>query len=271
MVERVLITGAAGAIGSVLRERLGGRYPTLRLFDVKDLGDAGDGEEVLQGDLGDDAAVDTAVAGADAVVHLAAIPHEDTFAAIAEHNICGTYAVFEAARRHGIRRLVFASSNHATGFYPTAQRIGPDDPVRPDTYYGVSKVFGEALGRLYADKFGLEVVCLRIGAFEERPTTPRDLSLWLSHRDAAQLVLRSIEAPYVRFAIVYGVSATSRGWWDNPAADLIGYQPQDNADDYAEAVLAAAPETDPDDVGWRLQGGLYAARDHTPVTPRPSQ
>lgn len=259
------MTGAAGRIGAVLREGLRSRYAALRLLDVEDLGPAGDGEELVTADLRDYPSVEAAADGVDAVVHLGAIPGEAAFADICEHNLVGTYHVFEAARRQGVQRVVYASSNHATGFYPVGQRIGPDAPVRPDSYYGVSKVFGEALGRLYADKFAMQVACLRIGSFGERPTSRRELSTWLSHRDAVELVRCCLDAPALGFAIIYGLSANTRRWWDNPEADRIGYRPADDAEHFAADVTADDDHpTEPTDA---LQGGPFAAPEATATQP----
>lgn len=263
-LERILVTGAAGRIGSVVRAGLRGRYPAVRLLDVAEMGDAGEGEEVVTADLRDYPAVEAAMAGVDAVVHLGAIPSEAAFGEICAHNIIGTYHVFEAARRRGAMRVVYASSNHATGFYRESERIGPDAPVRPDTFYGVSKVSGEALARMYVDKFGLQVACLRIGSFGPRPQARRELSTWLSHGDAVELFRCCLDARDLGFAIVYGVSANTRAWWDNPEADRIGYRPVDDAEDFAAELLAGgeaseSPEGD-------FQGGPFTDAQTTAAT-----
>jgi uronate dehydrogenase len=259
VIERVLVTGAAGRIGRTLRAGLRGRYPVLRLLDVVPQEPAGPGEEVVTVDLNDRSATEQAMEGVDMVVHLAAIPDEAPFDDILTGNITTTYSVFEAARRAGVRRVVFASTNHVTGFYPRSETVGPEDPVRPDSFYGVSKAFGEALGRLYVDKYGLEVVCLRIGAFEERPTLPRQLSIWLSPRDCVQLVRRCLEAPEVGFLIVYGVSANTRSWWQDDAAARLGYRPQDNAEQFAAEVEESSRT--PARLADRLQGGSFVERE----------
>jgi uronate dehydrogenase len=238
----IAITGAAGVVGSVVARGLGGE---LRLLDIR----PGPGIEVL--DLRDLAAVEKAFEGVEKVVHLGAIPTEAPFEAILDGNLRTTHIVYEAARRQGVRRVVFASSNHAIGMYPRTQRIGSDDPVRPDTYYGVSKAFGEALGRLYSDKWGLEVACIRIGSFLERPADSRHLSTWLSHRDGVALFRACLDAP-LRFTIVYGISANTRAWWDMSAAEALGYLPQDDAEEFADQV---APDPS-EHLG--AQGGLYA-------------
>jgi uronate dehydrogenase len=243
----IAITGASGLIGSILA---GGLDGDLRLLDIR----PSDGVEQL--DLRDLRAVERAFDGVEKVVHLGAISSEAAFDEILEHNIKTTYNVYEAARRKGVRRVVFASSNHAIGMYPRTQELGPDVPVRPDTYYGVSKAFGEALGRLYAEKWGLEVVCIRIGTVnkEDRPLTVRHLSTWLSHRDALALFKACLDAE-LQFEIVYGASRTTRAWWDMRPAEALGYNPEDDADDYADEV-----GPDPSEPLGR-QGGPFAAPD----------
>lgn len=235
-MTRVLITGAAGAIGSTLRAGLRGHYPLLRLSDVRTVGALQDGEEFMTADLGDYEAVETALKGIDCVVHLGGIPREAPWAAILEANIIGTYHVFEAARACGVQRVIFASSNHAVGYHRASETIGIDVAPRPDSRYGVSKVYGEALGRLYADKHGLSVACLRIGSFRERPEDARQLATWISPRDMVQLARCCIAAPDYRFLVLYGVSNNTRSRWRNPHAARIGYAPQDNAEDYAAAI-----------------------------------
>ncbi len=258
-MHRVLITGAAGAIGSVLREGLRGHYPVLRLSDVAPLGEAAAGEELDAADLGDLAALEAAMDGVDAVVHLGATSVESDWAAIHANNIVGVYHVFEAARRQGVARVVFASSNHAIGYYRRDRRIGPDVALRPDSRYGVSKAFGEALGSLYADKHGIGVVCLRIGSFQPRPLNVRMLSTWLSHRDTIQLVRRCLDATDLHFEIVYGVSANDRGWWDNPGGERIGYRPEDNAEDFAAEILAKQAPDDEPEAERLFHGGPFCA------------
>ena len=171
-MNRILITGAAGKIGDTLRHGLRNRYPVLRLSDVAPLGSAQAGEEIAQADLTDLTSVEAAMKGVDCVVHLGAIPGEDTWDKILPNNIVGTWNVFEAARRQGVKRVVYASSHHAVGFYRRARVIDQNVVPRPDGIYGVSKVFGEAVGRLFADKHGLSVACLRIGAFRDKPIGP---------------------------------------------------------------------------------------------------
>jgi len=262
-MHRVLITGAAGKLGTILREGLRGRIDPLRLLDIVPLGDAQPGEELVTANIRDLTAMTKAMANTDAVVHLAGIPDEDTFERILDVNMVGTYNVFEAARHQHCQRVVLASSVHVTGFYPIGQRIGPEAPPRPDTFYGVGKAFAENLGRLYADKHGLGVVCVRIGTLADRPTSPRHLSTWLSPRDAVELFHRCLIAPDVGFIVLYGISANPRSWWDTSSAARLGYQPVDNPEQWVSEIdTAAAGTVDPDD---GLQGGAYTRRapDHS--------
>jgi uronate dehydrogenase len=254
-MHRVLITGAAGKLGTILREGLRGRFDILRLLDVEPLGDPLPGEELVTADIRDLPAVTQAAADVNAVVHLAAIPDEDTFERILNVNMVGAYNVFEAAHRQRCQRVVLASSAHVTGFYPTSQRIGPEASPRPDTFYGVGKLFAENLGRLYADKHGLQVVCVRIGTLADRPTSPRHLSTWLSPRDAVQLFHRCLVAANAGFTVLYGISANPRSWWDTTSAERLGYRPVDNPEKWNSGIEAS--RVDPD---GGLQGGAYTWR-----------
>jgi uronate dehydrogenase len=257
--KRVLITGAAGAIGSTLRTGLRNAYHLLRVSDVRSLGRSEAEEEAIQTDLTDFGAVRRIVEGIDCVVHLGGVPREDSWDAIRENNIAGTYNLFEASRMCGVKRIVFASSNHVVGYYRTGRKVGIDEPVRPDSRYGVSKVFGEALGRLYADKHGLSVACLRIGSFRAEPQDYRQLATWISPRDMVQLVRRCIDAPQFHFLVLYGVSANTRVGWENPHAERIGYTPQDNAEDFAARFAEAA--ADGVDPAIECHGGTFCALD----------
>jgi uronate dehydrogenase len=254
LFSRVLLTGAAGNIGSCLRAGLRDGLRELRLSDVVPLSAAAPSETVALADLGDFSAVERAVSGVEAIVHLGAVPDEAPFSELAGPNLHGVYHVFEAARRCGVRRVVFASSNHATGFYPTSQRLSGVEPVRPDGLYGASKAYGEALGRMYADRFGLSVISVRIGSFVERPREPRHLSTWLSFGDAVRLFSACLTAPSVSYAVVYGASANTRCWWDLESARALGYEPVDNAEDFASSV-GDGPVPEP-------QGGRNAEPGH---------
>jgi uronate dehydrogenase len=234
-VRRLAITGAAGTVGGLLRRSLAGFADELRLIDRRPL-ETQPSEEFFEGDLTDLAFARRALAGCDACVHLAAIPVEATFPEILQANILGTWAVLEAARLERCPRVVFASSNHVIGFHAVGERLGPEATPRPDTYYGVSKAFGEALGSLYHDKFGIRVACLRIGTAVERPETRRHLSTWLSPGDLGRLVRACLTSPELGFAIVYGVSRNTRGWWDLESGRRLGYEPEDDAEVFAAEV-----------------------------------
>jgi uronate dehydrogenase len=255
----LLLTGAAGELGRWLRPRLRERYHVLRCSDIRDAGPAAPGEEVIVGDLADASAVERMVRGVDTIVHFGATTVEAPFDQILRANILGTYNVFEAARRHGVKRIVFASSNHATGFYCCSEIIDAALPARPDSLYGVSKAFGEDLASLFVDKYGLEIACLRLGSVVPKPVEPRHLSTWLSYEDLLRLVMACLTAPRLGFTIVYGASNNDRRWWDNRWAEHIRYEPQDNAERYAEDILAAAGQRDPEDPAVKYQGGSSAA------------
>ncbi|MPR00299.1 NAD-dependent epimerase/dehydratase family protein [Modestobacter sp. I12A-02628] len=251
----VLVTGVAGYIGTLLREGLPARGHTVRGLDVVPV------QGHLVADATDLAAVTAAAEGTDALVHMAGIATEASWAAISHANIEGTYVALEAARRAGVRRVVLASSNHATGMSPRVSSAQTDAQPRPDTYYGVSKVTMEALGSLYADRYGLDVVCLRIGSALPAPVTPRHLSTWLSPADTVGLVHAALTAPSPGFAVVWGVSGNTRGWWDLTSARALGYAPVDDAETHAAAVIAAHGEPVPGTVEHDRVGGEYAGPD----------
>lgn len=233
----VAVTGAAGNIGSVVRGALQSEVDRLVLLDRVPLQAEAANEEVYEVDLRDAVAVESALAGADAVVHLGGLPDEAPLADLLEVNVLGTHHVLEAARRMRIARVVLASSNRVTGFYPAAHCTGPLEPVRPDGLYGVSKVAVEALGQLYADKFGLFVICLRIGSFDEAPSEPRHLATWLSPRDAVGYIQAALTAlPSAGFTTVYAVSANTRRFWELPEESVLAYTPVDNAELHATRI-----------------------------------
>src|SRR5437763_10889535 len=230
-METVLVTGAAGGIGTRLRQLFKGVYPKIRLTDLRHPADLAPEETFVEADLASMAEVDRAVAGVEGIVHLGGFSVEGSWETILHANIVGCYNLFEAARRHRVERVVFASSNHAVGFYPRRRRIGVDAAVRPDGRYGVSKVFGEALGALYADKHGLKVTCIRIGNFGDVPLDHRRLSIWLKPEDLVQLCRIGLEHPGIHFEVVYGASYNERAWWDNHRAYDLGYRPTGRAED----------------------------------------
>lgn len=257
-MRKILITGAAGGIGGRLRQEFRGRY-ALRLSDIKPIADLAAGEEFVPADMADQAAVARAVRGVDGIVHLGAFSVEGPWEVILPANIVGTYNLFEAARQAAVKRIIFASSNHAVGFYPRDLTIDHGVYPKPDSRYGVSKVFGEALGSLYADKYGAEVMCIRIGNAEVRPLDVRRLSIWISPRDLAQLIGIGLDHPEIRFEIVYGMSDNKRAWWDNSNALRLGYRPQDRSEDYAAEVLAQHAAATGNVLADAMQGGAFVS------------
>jgi uronate dehydrogenase len=255
--ERLLLTGAAGGLGRVLRPRLKRLCRVLRASDIAAMDPAGDGEEVVVAPLEDGAAVHALVAGVDAIVHLGGVSVEGPFEPILQANIVGVHNLYEAARKHGVRRVVFASSNHVTGFYRQDEVVRPSDPMRPDGHYGLSKAFGENLSRFYFDRYGLETVCLRIGSSFPEPKDRRMLATWLSYDDLERLVVASLTAPVVGCSIVYGVSDNTTSWWDNTSASHLGFRPQDSSERFRAAAESRQPVLDPSDPATRFQGGAF--------------
>jgi uronate dehydrogenase len=240
--KTILLTGGSGRIGRCLRYALRDEY-RLRLFNRSAIPDLGANETLIQGDTADARAVEEAARGADVLVDMAGVSDVQPFRErLLPTNILGTYNVFEAARLGGVPRVVYASTHHVIGYYRPEERVDETVPLRPDSMYAVTKCFAEAVGRLYADKAGLEVVCLRIGLFGPRPTEERHLAVWISPGDMARLVRASVEAPGIRFEIAYGISKNTRRWWDlSRARDVLGYDPQDDAEGYAAELLREPP------------------------------
>ena len=256
----ILITGAAGRIGGMLRPRLAQPDRTLRLLDSAPVV-PGPGEEAIQASATDLDAMTKACRGVDAVIHLAAQAGEAPWGRILKVNIHGTYVAFEAARRAGVPRVIFASSNHVVGFTPRSQFPVPDYAFpAPDTYYGVSKATGEALGSLYYHRYQMDAICIRILTCSERPYDARMLSTWLSPDDAGRLFEACLTTPSPGFRVIYGVSANTRGGWVSlDGARALGYEPRDNAEVYADEVLATYGETEPGDPLFDYLGGEFTS------------
>lgn len=253
----VMYTGGTGRMGRVIREGLAGRYERVIVYAR-----SGEGvtlhprEDVVVGDLSDLDALTEAAKGVDVIVHLGGVADEAPYDDVRAVNIDGTYHVYEAARRAGVSRVVYASSNHVVGFHPASTVLDESAPLRPDTYYGVSKAFGEALASLYYDKWGVESVLLRIGTFREAPEDRRQLGLWLSWRDGVELVRCAIEATGIGCQIVYGCSANSAAWWNGEAGwRAIGYEPKDDAADHSQHVDHHAPLSE-------FHGGAFTAAEY---------
>ncbi|MFC8589872.1 NAD-dependent epimerase/dehydratase family protein [Streptomyces atroolivaceus] len=262
----VLLTGAAGGLGTLMRGLLPAYGYELRLFDVAPI----EGEpDAITADLGDRAALREAVRGVDAVIHLAGISLEASFDKILRSNIEGTYNLYEAAREEGVGRIVFASSNHAVGYTPRPLDGDPlipvDTPRRPDTFYGLSKSFGEDLAQFYWDKHGVETVSVRIGSCFMEPTSVRMLSVWMSPGDGARLFHAALTAEDVRHTVVYGSSGNTRLWWDLTTARALGYDPQDDSEQYAEKLVAEHGELDPENPDHAHIGGHFVT--NPPIWP----
>jgi uronate dehydrogenase len=271
-MKTILITGAAGDVGTHLRRELAGKY-RIRASDLRDLKVKFKGQKFMRADLSKFAHALRITKGVDAIVHLGGYSVEGPWESILSANIVGCYNVFEAARRNGVRRILFPTSNHATGFYRRDQTIDHRVYPRPDSRYGVSKVFGEALGSLYADKYGMEVFCMRIGNVNPAPIDKRRLSIWFSPRDLAQLVTIGIEHPDIRFEIVYGVSGNTRSWYDNSNAARLGYRPRDDSESQAREILARE-KPGGDAKAEMYQGGAFVTAEEIPnpaPLPRPKK
>lgn len=264
---RVMMTGAAGGIGSMIRKDFAKLYPGLVLSDLVPPKDLGPEERFVKADLADLAQVEAALEGIEAVAHFGGFSVEGPWETILQANIIGCYNLFEAARRKGVKRIVFASSNHAMGFYPRHQPVGTDAVVKPDSRYGVSKVFGEGLGALYADKHGMGVLSIRIGNVALAPVDERRLAIWLHPEDLLQLIHIGFTYPGLAHEVVYGASFNRRAWWDNTRAYVMGYRPKHRAEDHAAAALANQAKIPPDAVADYFQGGTFCADEFTGVPP----
>jgi uronate dehydrogenase len=264
--RRLLLTGAAGNLGRQLRGPLAAWADVVRVTDIAPLGDVAEHEEASIVDLADRDAVHALLEGVDAVVHLGGISVEAPFDDLLQSNILGLYNLYSAAQKQGVRRIVYASSNHAVGFHPVTEVLDIDAPLRPDCLYGVTKCFGEALSRYYFDRFGLETVCLRIGSSFEAPKNPRMLVTFLSYRDFIELVRCSLFTNRVGHAIVYGVSDNRVKWVDNTKAAFLGFRPQDSSEPFERLFEVAAPSADLDDPVQRFQGGPFVLAG--PIEPR---
>jgi uronate dehydrogenase len=257
---RLLLTGAAGGLGRVLRPRLKACCDRLRVSDIAPLGEAAAGEELSVVELQDRVAMGVLLDGVDAVVHLGGVSTEQPFDVILPANIVGAYNLYEAARIAGTRRIVFASSNHVTGFYKQSETIDARQPVRPDGYYGLSKAFGENLAQFYFDRYGIETVSLRIGSSFAEPADRRMLATWLSYDDLERLVIAALSAPLVGHSIVYGMSDNPLTWWDNTPARHVGYRPQDSSEPFRTAVEARQQQIDITSPAAQFQGGGFCIK-----------
>jgi uronate dehydrogenase len=255
--HRILMTGAAGALGQALRDRLKLNCKLLRLSDRVDFGAPQANEEIMLADLADARAVLAALQDVNAVVHFGGISVDGPFEPILQANIIGMHNLYEAARKHGITRIVFASSNHVTGFYKQSETITPQHSPRPDGNYGVSKAFGEDLSRFYFDRYGIETACLRIGSSLPEPQDRRMLASWLSFDDLHRLITACLTTPVLGHSIIYGMSDNQHTWWNNESARHIGYVPKDSSDVFRDAVFTRTTAPDLNDPAVQFQGGRF--------------
>ncbi len=258
LVSRILLTGAAGGLGRALRPRLARDCTHLRLSDIAAAPtDLAPHEEWQTVDLADRTAVLAMAAGVDAMVHLGGVSVERPFDEILPANIIGVYNLYEAARKQGVRRVVFASSNHVTGFYKQSETIDAAAPPRPDGMYGISKAFGEDVSRFYFDRHGIETACIRIGSSFPEPKDRRMLASWLSYDDLHRLVQACLSTPVLGHSIVFGMSNNAVTWWDNRLARHVGFVPQDSSDIFRDAVYAKTSAPDLSDPAVIYQGGAF--------------
>ena len=255
--NRILLTGAAGGLGQALRSRLKANCTVLRCADRVAFDSAGEQEEFVLAELADANAVMAMMQGVDAVVHLGGVSTEATFEPILQANILGMYNLYEAARKQGVQRIIFASSNHVTGYYKQSETINAAHPPRPDGLYGVSKAFGEDLSRMYFDRYGIETACVRIGSSFPEPKDRRMLASWLSYEDLHRLVTACLTTPVLGHSIIFGMSNNAVTWWDNAHAKHIGFIPKDSSDAFRDAVFANTPAPDLTDPAVQFQGGGF--------------
>jgi uronate dehydrogenase len=262
MLKTLLLTGAAGGVGRAIRPLLGGLAEKVVLSDITDITDLGAHERFIGCDLADKAGVSGMMQGVDGVIHLGGVSVERPFDQILQGNIVGLYNLYEAARHQGMPRIVFASSNHVVGYYRRDEHIDAVVPPKPDSLYGVSKVFGEAVASMYFSKFGQETLSVRIGSCFEKPANPRMLATWLSSRDFVSLCERAFAAPRLGHTVVYGASANDEQWWDNRHAAFLGWSPKDSSAPWRAEVEEAAGRQDPNDPAVIYQGGGFASAGH---------
>ena len=262
-MQRVLVTGAAGGIGGYLRRLLKPIYPGLLLSDLKQPADLGPDEKFITADLTKPAEIEKACAGIEGIVHLGGQSVEAPWETVLNANIIGCYNLFEAARKAGVERIIFASSNHAVGFYPRTTTIPAEVIPRPDSRYGLSKVFGEGLGALYAYKHGIGVTSLRIGNLGDKPIDVRRLSIWLKPEDLVKLIRIGLERPGLVYEVMYGVSDNARSWYDNSHATALGYKPEGRSQDYEKDAFAAQAKLSKDAVGDFYQGGTFCSDEYS--------
>ncbi|MCC7283637.1 MAG: NAD(P)-dependent oxidoreductase [Acetobacteraceae bacterium] len=266
LTKPVLLTGASGALGRQLTRALAAEGFSLRLTDILPFPDKLPANaRFVKADLADGVAILREAEGVSSILHFGGVSTDLTFENVLGPNIRGLYHIYEAARREGAR-VVFASSNHSIGFHERTEKLDHDCDMRPDSYYGLSKAYGELMGRMYFDKHGIESVFLRIGSCFPEPVDARMLSTWLSYADLCRLVSACIRAPKVDCSVIWGASANSRGFWGKDARAKIGWQPEDSADGFAGQLGGKVSDNL---VTERYQGGIYCAAEYSRPSPSP--
>ena len=254
-MKRLLVTGASGGVASQIRPLLRQRFEELVLTSRSEPDDLAGGEVFRASDLADRASLLAAMEGCDGILHLGGVSTDEGWDPILEANIVGLHTLFEAARETGIARIVFASSNHATGFWPRGTTIGTGARVRPDGFYGVSKAFGEAMAALYADKHGLRILSIRIGSIMPKPQDERRMSLWQHPEDFVQQVEIGLTHPDIHNQIVWGISDNDAAFYDRGELTRLGYRPRHRAEEFRGEIA----EAEPDLVADAVQGGPFAS------------
>lgn len=260
--NRILLTGASGGLGSRLRQDIAKYCNILRVSSLDGLGEAASHEELIECNLSDKAAVKELTRDVDLILHFGGVSTENSFDNILEGNIVGFYNVYEAARQSGVKRIIWPSSVHAVGFYDRLDLLETDCPTRPDSLYGVSKVFGEGLAQYYWDKFNLETVSIRIGSCFPEPTNWRMMTTWQSYADLLRLIERCLIVPRVGHTIVWGISDNDQAIWDNRKAGHLGYKPQDNSEVFRDKISQTSEYPEHDFPELVLQGGHFATNGH---------
>ena len=257
MNKKVLVTGASGHLGGMLFKSLADLgYKNLVGTDLKKK-KIEKNKKFILADLKNLKAITKMTKGVHAIVHFGAIPIEDTQSNILQSNIIGTYNLFEAARINKVKRIIFASSNHAIGFHRRTTKLNQFSNQRPDSHYGLSKAFGEELSRFYADKFNIKSLCIRIGSCLKAPEDRRHISTWISYGDLTQLVDIGIKHKAIHHEIVYGASKNKKSWWDNSRAHQLGYKPKDSVDRFNLQLLSKNEHKDK--MALLFQGGVFTS------------
>ncbi len=259
MIEKIVLTGAGGRLGSYLRDPISKLCKNLVSTDIKkNIGPLYENEKFIQADLSNFDEINPIIENASMVCHFGAIVDELPFDKLLGPNYVGSYNIWESSRRHKVKRVIYSSSMHAVGMYPKTMTLKTDTPHRPDSFYGLAKCFTEDLAKMYFEKNKIEAVCLRIASCAP-VNNARSLSSWLSYNDLIKLVIKAIDTPYTGYTVIYGISNNDRKNVDNSNASHIGYIPEDNAEIFAEEILQKDLTEELNDKGNQCHGGAFAS------------